>query len=90
VTLNGKFYKAIDGYMIAGPQFSNFMREVAPAYGTNPFPAPPSNLVTGPAPAPSPKPSSESSPAPSSAPSEPAPSEPAPPGQEKKEETPKP
>ncbi|MGO4192842.1 transglycosylase domain-containing protein [Arthrobacter sp. YAF17] len=77
LTLNGKFYKAIDGYMIAGPQFSNYMAQVAPAFGTNPFPAPPSNLLTGPAPAP--KPSTQATPAPSSAPSEPAPSEPAPP-----------
>ena len=78
LTLNGKFYKAIDGYMIAGPQFSKYMAQVAPAYGTDPFPAPPSNLVTGPAPAP--KPSTQATPAPSSsAPSEPAPSEPAPP-----------
>ncbi|WP_306908475.1 transglycosylase domain-containing protein [Arthrobacter sp. B3I9] len=52
VTVNGKFYRGIDGYMIAGPQFSNFMSAVAPAYGTNPFPAPPSNLVGGQAPAP--------------------------------------
>lgn len=48
ITINGKFYKGIDGYMIAGPQFSNYMSQVAPAYGTNPFPAPPSNMVTGP------------------------------------------
>lgn len=74
LTLNGKFYKAVDGYMIAGPQFSNYMAQVAPAYGTNPFPAPPSNLVTGPVPAPAPKPSTQATPAPSS----PAPSEPAP------------
>ena len=47
ITINGKFYKGIDGYMIAGPQFSNYMSQVAPAYGTNPFPAPPSNMVTG-------------------------------------------
>ncbi|MET1020955.1 MAG: transglycosylase domain-containing protein [Arthrobacter sp.] len=74
LTLNGRFYKAIDGYMIAGPQFSNFMREVAPAYGTNPFNAPPSNLVTGPAPAPAPRPSTQSTPAPANqAPSSPAP-----------------
>lgn len=76
VTLNGKFYKAIDGYMIAGPQFSKYMAQVAPTYGTDPFPAPPSNLVTGPAPAP--KPSTQATPGPSGAPSEPAPSEPAP------------
>ncbi|WP_458111905.1 transglycosylase domain-containing protein [Arthrobacter sp. R1-13] len=53
VTVNGKFYQGIDGYMIAGPMFSQYMAQVAPAYGTNPFPAPPSNLVSGPAPRPS-------------------------------------
>ncbi|WP_142064920.1 transglycosylase domain-containing protein, partial [Pseudarthrobacter sp. B4EP4b] len=47
ITVNGKFYPGIDGYMIAGPMFSNFMSKVAPAYGTNPFPAPPSNLLNG-------------------------------------------
>lgn len=52
ITVNGKFYKGIDGYMIAGPMFSQYMAQVAPAYGTNPFPAPPSNLVSGPAPRP--------------------------------------
>ncbi|NUP59463.1 MAG: penicillin-binding protein [Pseudarthrobacter sp.] len=55
ITVNGKFYQGIDGYMIAGPMFSNFMAKIAPAYGTNPFPAPPSNMVNGttsPAPAP--------------------------------------
>lgn len=94
LTLNGKFYDAIDGYMIAGPQFSNYMTQVAPAYGTDPFTAPPSNLVTGPAP--TPRPSTQATPAPSSsapanpAPSEPAPSEPAPPGQDKKEDEPNP
>ncbi|QCB96457.1 penicillin-binding protein [Arthrobacter sp. PAMC25564] len=45
LTINGKFYKGIDGYMIAGPQFSNYMAQVAPAYGTNPFPAPPSSML---------------------------------------------
>lgn len=48
ITVNGKFYPGIDGYMIAGPMFSNFMTKIAPAYGTNPFPAPPSNMVSGP------------------------------------------
>lgn len=76
LTINGKFYKAVDGYMIAGPQFSNYMSQVAPAYGTNPFPAPPSNLVTGPAPAPRPS-TQPSAPAPApSAPPAPAPSTP--------------
>ncbi|HEX9088816.1 MAG TPA: transglycosylase domain-containing protein, partial [Arthrobacter sp.] len=76
LTLNGQFYKAIDGYMIAGPQFSNFMTQIAPSYGTNPFLTPPSNLVNGPAPSPVPKPSTQSTQAPSSpttAPSDPAP-----------------
>lgn len=53
ITVNGKFYQGIDGYMIAGPMFSQYMAQIAPAYGTNPFPAPPSNLVSGPAPRPS-------------------------------------
>ncbi|MDZ4089609.1 MAG: transglycosylase domain-containing protein [Arthrobacter sp.] len=91
LTLNGKFYKAIDGYMIAGPQFSNYMTQVAPAYGTDPFKAPPSSLVNGPAPTPAPRQSTQATPAPSSsAPASPAPSEPAPPGQDKKEDEPKP
>ncbi|MET3951608.1 transglycosylase domain-containing protein [Arthrobacter sp. UYEF36] len=96
LTLNGKFYKAIDGYMIAGPQFSNYMTQVAPAYGTDPFKAPPSSLVNGPAPTPAPRQSTQATPAPSGpatsspAPSSPAPSEPAPPGQDKKEDEPKP
>ena len=47
VTVNGKFYTGIDGYMIAGPMFSQFMSQVAPAYGTEPFPEPPSNLLYG-------------------------------------------
>ncbi|MEC5189822.1 MULTISPECIES: transglycosylase domain-containing protein [unclassified Arthrobacter] len=69
LTLNGKFYEAIDGYMIAGPQFSNFMAEVAPAYGTDPFPAPPSSMVNGTAPVPAPR----NSPQPTRAPANPAP-----------------
>ena len=49
ITVNGKFYPGIDGYMIAGPMFSNFMSRVAPAYGTEAFPAPPSIMLNGPA-----------------------------------------
>jgi hypothetical protein len=45
--VNGKFYTGIDGYMIAGPMFSQFMAQIAPAYGTEPFPEPPSNLLYG-------------------------------------------
>jgi membrane peptidoglycan carboxypeptidase len=47
ITVNGKTYQGIDGYMIAGPMFSNYMTKIAPGYGTNPFPAPPSNMVNG-------------------------------------------
>lgn len=51
VTINGKFYTSIDGYQIAGPMFAKYMLQVAPGYGTNPFPAPPSNMVNGTPPA---------------------------------------
>ena len=47
VTVNGKFYTGIDGYMIAGPMFSQFMSQIAPAYGTEPFPEQPSHLLYG-------------------------------------------
>ncbi|HCC38572.1 MAG TPA: glycosyl transferase, partial [Arthrobacter bacterium] len=47
VTINGKFYTSIDGYQIAGPMFAKYMLQVAPGYGTNPFPAPPTNMVSG-------------------------------------------
>ncbi|RAX44596.1 penicillin-binding protein [Arthrobacter sp. AQ5-06] len=76
LTINGKFYESIDGYMIAGPMFSKYMAQVAPAYGTNPFTAPPTNMVNG-TPArttpstPSPQPSTQPSTAPSPAPSKP-------------------
>jgi hypothetical protein len=33
--------------MIAGPMFSQFMSQIAPTYGTDPFPEPPSNLLYG-------------------------------------------
>lgn len=47
ITVNGKFYQGIDGYMIAGPMFSRYMAQIAPGYGTEAFPAPPSNLLNG-------------------------------------------
>ncbi|MFJ5956794.1 transglycosylase domain-containing protein [Paenarthrobacter sp. NPDC092416] len=48
VTINGKFYKSLDGYMIAGPQWANYMMEATRLYPSGAFasPAPP------PAPAP--------------------------------------
>ncbi|MFJ5954335.1 transglycosylase domain-containing protein [Paenarthrobacter sp. NPDC092416] len=70
LTINGKFYDSIDGYMIAGPQFTNYMLSVAPAYGTNPFQAPPSNLLGTPTPTQRSTPSTTTpSTAPSTAPS---------------------
>jgi membrane peptidoglycan carboxypeptidase len=48
ITVNGQFYEGIDGYMIAGPMFSKFMAEIAPSHGTEPFPDPPSNLLSEP------------------------------------------
>lgn len=45
VTINGKFYKAIDGYMLAGPQWANYMLEVAGLYPAAPFPPPPASMT---------------------------------------------
>ena len=86
ITVNGQFYTGIDGYMLAGPQFSNFMAAIAPAYGTEQFPQPPSNLLNGytPVPAPNTRQNTQATPAPNNpAPSSPsapapAPSSPAP------------
>jgi membrane peptidoglycan carboxypeptidase len=52
VTINGQFYSSLDGYMIAGPQWVNYMLKVAPLYPANPFPAP--RPASPPSPAPSP------------------------------------
>lgn len=54
VTINGTFYKAIDGYMLAGPQWANYMMEVAVLYPAEPFPPPPPSMST---PQPTPPPS---------------------------------
>lgn len=53
VTINGNFYKAIDGYMLAGPQWANYMLQVAGLYPAAPFPPPPASM-SNPAPTPSP------------------------------------
>ncbi|WP_307465531.1 transglycosylase domain-containing protein [Pseudarthrobacter oxydans] len=45
VTINGKFYKNIDGYMLAGPQWANYMLEVAGLYPTEAFPPPPESMT---------------------------------------------
>ena len=44
LTINGNFYARVDGYMIAGPQWANYMTEVAPLYPAAPFPAPPPSM----------------------------------------------
>ncbi|MET4622100.1 membrane peptidoglycan carboxypeptidase [Arthrobacter sp. 2762] len=49
VTINGKFYKSLDGYMIAGPQWANYMMQATALY--------PSGAFNPPAPPPSPGPS---------------------------------
>jgi len=65
--------------MLAGPQFSNFMAAIAPAYGTEQFPQPPSNLLNGytPVPAPNTRQNTQATPAPNnpaaSSPAAPAP-----------------
>jgi membrane peptidoglycan carboxypeptidase len=45
VTVNGKFYKGIDGYMLAGPQWANYMLQVAGLYPAAAFPAPPGSMI---------------------------------------------
>lgn len=55
ITINGNFYKAIDGYMLAGPQWANYMLQVAGLYPAAAFPPPPASM-TQPTPAPSPSP----------------------------------
>jgi membrane peptidoglycan carboxypeptidase len=54
ITINGKFYKAIDGYMLAGPQWANYMLQVARLYPAAAFPPPPGSMITAPSPTPSP------------------------------------
>ncbi len=52
VTINGKFYKAIDGYMLAGPQWANYMMQVAGLYPAAAFPPPPESMTNPPTPSP--------------------------------------
>ncbi|MBE4718751.1 transglycosylase domain-containing protein [Pseudarthrobacter sp. AB1] len=71
VTINGQFYPRLDGYMIAGPQWVNYMLQAAPLYPANPFPAPPASMVAPPKPTPAPaapRPAPAPAPAPNPAP----------------------
>ncbi|MFY9635621.1 MAG: penicillin-binding protein, partial [Cellulosimicrobium cellulans] len=62
VTINGTFYEGIDGYMIAGPQWANYMSQVLDLYPAEKFPAPPESMMnaqpTDPSPRTSPLPES--------------------------------
>ena len=55
VTINGKFYKGIDGYMIAGPQWANYMSQIAGLYPAENFPAPPASMMNAQPSSPSPR-----------------------------------
>ncbi|WP_082699359.1 transglycosylase domain-containing protein [Arthrobacter sp. EPSL27] len=48
ITVNGKFYKAIDGYMLAGPQWANYMLEAGGLYPAAAFPPPPEQMTKEP------------------------------------------
>ena len=45
VTINGTFYPRLDGFMIAGPQWANYMLKVAPLYPAGPFAPPPASMI---------------------------------------------
>lgn len=45
VTINGTFYPRLDGYMIAGPQWANYMLKVAPLYPAGQFAPPPASMI---------------------------------------------
>ncbi|MCC2660415.1 MAG: glycosyl transferase [Arthrobacter sp.] len=56
LTINGKFYSRVDGYMIAGPQWANYTNKVAGLYPAESFAKPPASMVKKPAPKPPAKP----------------------------------
>ena len=56
LTINGKFYSRVDGYMIAGPQWANYTNKVAGLYSAESFAKPPASMVKKPAPKPPAKP----------------------------------
>ncbi|MBT2553162.1 transglycosylase domain-containing protein [Arthrobacter sp. ISL-5] len=69
LTINGKFYSRVDGYMIAGPQWANYMVQVARLYPAAAFPKPPAAIVAKPKPKPAPIPRTSASPRASASPS---------------------
>lgn len=56
--IGGRVYPEIDGSMIAGPSWKNFIERIPDQYEANPFTAPPASIVgnTQPAPRPAPAP----------------------------------
>ena len=56
LTINGKFYSRVDGYMIAGPQWANYTNKVARLYPAESFAKPPASMVKKPVPKPKAKP----------------------------------
>jgi len=49
ITVNGKFYPAVDGAFIAGPQWAQYMQAAVGFYDHGNFDAPPQNLISAPA-----------------------------------------
>ncbi|MDQ0632512.1 membrane carboxypeptidase/penicillin-binding protein [Arthrobacter pascens] len=49
VTINGKYYSAVDGAYIAGPQWAQYMQGVVGLYDHGTFDSPPQNVVSAPA-----------------------------------------
>ncbi len=49
VTINGRFYKSLDGYMIAGPQWANYMMQATALYPSGAFNPPPPPPAPAPA-----------------------------------------
>ncbi|MGO4234731.1 transglycosylase domain-containing protein [Pseudarthrobacter sp. YAF2] len=48
VTINGKYYPAVDGAYIAGPQWAQYMQGAVGLYDHGNFDAPPQNLISAP------------------------------------------
>jgi len=57
ITVNGKFYPAVDGAFIAGPQWAQYMQSAVGLYDHGNFDAPPQNLISAPGTASQPTPS---------------------------------
>ena len=73
--IGGKVYPEIDGSMIAGPSWKNFIQRIPGEYEAKPFTAPPASIMGNTTPAP--KPSASPSPSASAAADKPAEDKPA-------------